>query len=446
MQNKSICFIGNFEKTIVFAAISEYLLDNDINIYWIITKPSQYKYLSAKFKKENILLIDSRYITMDKAPIGDFKINELVFGDRVRKYRKKESIRYLTNIQQPVYDFIKGNKITYMFGETTWAHELLMHRICNQFKELECQYYADHTIRIPTERFVFFKDEKQLSIVERKNTENNYLSIHPEKPLYLGLNNKILSDTMTLKGLGNRFRRLITGENIERMDPQVLHCQYRIIIPLKEVVNQILYRFLKKHRFNSIENKKYIFFGFHKQPEASVDVCGRYLEDQFETVVNIWRQLPPEWLLAVKEHPNAIGDRSYFFFKRICQYSNIVIIDENEDSHRLIQSAQLVMTNTGTIALEAALMNIPAITLSAVFFNRLKYCRHCNWQDLEKYNSITDLINEIKGQPNNIEEYTQYIMTNSFEGINTSLMSVNLSYLTDDNIAKFAGAVKEIIN
>jgi UDP-N-acetylglucosamine 2-epimerase len=247
--------------------------------------------------------------------------------------------------------------------------------------------------------------------------------------------------------LEDRFRRFITGENIERTDPQVLHCRYRIIVPFKEVVNQLTYRYLKKFRFSFIENKKYIFFGFHKQPEASIDVCGRYFENQFETVINIWRQLPPKWLLAVKEHSNAIGDRGYSFFKKICQYPNIVIIDEKEDSHRIIQNAQLIITNTGTMALEAALMNIPAITLSTVFFNRLNYCRHCNWQDLEKYNSITDLINEIKRQPNNIEEYTKYIMENSFEGSYTALITTNPAvYLTDDNIRKFVCAVKEIIN
>jgi UDP-N-acetylglucosamine 2-epimerase len=184
-------------------------------------------------------------------------------------------------------------------------------------------------------------------------------------------------------------------------------------------------------------------FGFHKQPEASIDVCGRYFENQFENVVNLWRQLPPDWYLVIKEHSNAIGDRSFNFFRKLRKYPRVILMNEKEDSHVLIQNAQLVATNTGTMALEAALMNIPAITLSRVFFNKLNYCRHCTWVDFEKYNSITDLIAEIKSVPNNIEEYTEFIMKNSFDGLISDVVS-NPEVILPGNIEQLSKAVMEI--
>jgi hypothetical protein len=444
MKNLSIGFVGNFYKTVVFETITKNIPIDKKNVYWFVTKESQYSYLCTQFPKENILLIDCRRIKADNEPIGDFKINELVFGDRVWKYEKEKGIKYLTNIQQPIYDFIKNNHISCVFGEATWAHELLIHRICKNKQELSCKYYSHSVVRIPNGRFIFFNDEKQTEIIERKyNVEVINTTLTIEKPSYLFVNDKIIAYKISGKGLLNRIKRFITNENIEKTDPNVLRGFLRIITATQEVLNQISYKFLKRVDFNSVKNKKYILFGFHKQPEASIDVCGRYFENQFENVVNLWRQLPPDWYLVIKEHSNAIGDRNFHFLRRLSKYPRVVLMHEKEDSHLLIRHAQLVATNTGTMALEAALMNIPAITFSQVFFNKINYCRHCSWTDLEKYNSITDLINEIRVSPDNTEEYTQYIMKNSFEGVLRDVITTP-EVLSPENIKQLSKAIMEV--
>jgi hypothetical protein len=446
-MNKNICFVDNFQKTFIFEAIISNLQAKNINIYWIVTKNSKYSYLCNKFSPNNILLINRDQIKETRLPIDDFKINELILGDRVWKYDIKNGIKYLTNIQQIIYDFIKNNTITHIFGEMTWAYEILIQRICKQKKELSCSYYSDHVTRIPNGRFLFFKDEKQTEIVEIQQNSNEVkdTTIIIEKPAYLVSNNKIVAYKMSGKGMINRFKRLLTGENIDKDDPQVHHGFSRMAIPIHEVINQITYTLLKKMNFDTIKDKKYIIFGFHKQPEASIDVCGRYFENQFEIVINLWRQLPPNWYLVLKEHSNAIGDRSSYFFKKLLKYPRIILVSDREDSHNLIRHAQLVATNTGTMALEAALLNIPSITLSKVFFNRLNYCRYCNWTDLEQYTSITDLIDEIKKKGNNIEAYTNYIMSNSFSGISTD-MALHQNSISPKLIKQFSDAIGSLIS
>jgi predicted glycosyltransferase len=294
---------------------------------------------------------------------------------------------------------------------------------------------------------MFFKDEKKAEIVEKKynvDIEKIDCPFVIEKPTNLAINDKIIAHKMSGKGLMSRLKRLITNENIEKNDPNVIHGYCRIIIPVREVINQITYKFLKTDDLASIKDKKYIFFGFHKQPEASIDVCGRYFENQFENVINLWRQLPPDWYLIVKEHSNAIGDRSFNFFRKLRKYPRIILMNEKEDSHELIRNAQLIATNTGTMALEAALMDVPSITLSQVFFNKLNYCRHCTWIDFEKYDSVIDLITEIKSTPNNIEEYREFIMKNSFEGIITDIVTYP-DVMNPNNIEKIVNAFTAII-
>jgi hypothetical protein len=444
-KTKHICFVDNFQKTTIFESTAKNL-QLDENIYWIVTKKSKYSYLCNQFNNKNILLINLEQIKHHREPIGDFKINELIFGDRLWKYDKRNGIRYLINIQQLIYDFIKENNISYIFGEMTWAYEILIQRICKRKLELCCCYYSDHVIRIPNGRFLFFSDEKQTEVVElnQDTIELVEKKITVEKPFYSIVNDKIVKQKMSVHGLLSRFKRLLTRENIEKDDPQAPHGMHRILIPMREVINQISYRFLKKSNFDFIGDKKYILFGFHKQPESSIDVCGRYFENQSESVINLWRQLPPDWYLVVKEHSNAIGDRSISFFRKLLAYPRIILVNEKEDSHNLIHYAQLVVTNTGTMALEAALMNIPAITLSKVFFNKLNYCRHYTWLDMEKFHSIIDIVNEIKGVDNNIDEYTQYIISNSFSGVSTDMV-LHQKSITPEVMENFSNAIKMVM-
>jgi len=122
-----------------------------------------------------------------------------------------------------------------------------------------------------------------------------------------------------------------------------------------------------------------------------------------------------------------------------------VLVNEKSDSHILIKNAQLVATNTGTMALEAALFGIPSITLSKVFFNTHNYCCNKTWVDLEKYSSIIELRNEIIQLEDNSNEYAKYITENSFDGAVGDIDS-NPDIINPENIAKVTRAIVHIIS
>ena len=424
---KSICFVANFYKTPTFKAIADNLSMYGVNTYWIVPNKLQYDELVKEYGEEAVLLIDRSLINMPAEPVGDFKLNEIVFGDlRVWRHSIDEGLKYLTNIQKPVYDFIQKNQIHLVFGEDTWGQELLIHRMCNQLPELKCCYYSQMVARIPNGKFFFFYDEKQADFVPVKNTaEKNAQVIKVEKPEYLAINDRLLKNAMSIKGNLNRAKRFFSNENIHPTDPNVETKRgIRFKVATREVINQHVYKYLRRESPSSVEGKKFVLFGFHKQPEASIDVCGRYFENQYENVLNIWRQLPPDWYLVIKEHSNAIGDRSYKFLNSLRKYPRIILMDEHANAQELMKKCQLVVTNTGTMALEAALQGIPAVTLSPVMFNVLNYCRHCTWQDFEKYDSLEHLVNEIKSMPQNNEDYAKLVEEYAFDGILTDLVTM----------------------
>lgn len=444
----NVCFVANFYKTILYQHISENLKKFGIISYWIVLKSEQYKQLCDLYGTQKVLLINRKYFHIDNDPLCDIKINEILFGDRVLKYDKKSGLKFLRNIQKPIYNFIKENNIRYVFGERTWGHEIVISRLVERFPALQCSYISFTSIRIPGERFAFFRDEQESVIVETRAKECRDISsdFRIEKPAYLSINDKIIKKNSSIWGRLKRIKRFITNENIEKSDPNVIISMFwRFYIPAREEVNREMYKLVNRVDFNIIKDKKYIFFGFHKQPESSIDVLGRYFDDQFQNVINIWKILPSGWILVIKEHTNAIGDRGILFYNKILKYPNIFIVNEKTDSHQIIKNSQVVFTVSGTIALEAALLEVPSITLVPTFFNKLNYCRHLNWVDIQRYFSIIDIINETRLKPNNIEEYKKYIMENSFEGNPTDVYT-SPDVLNENNIGKIVNAFLQLLD
>lgn len=419
-MNKSktnICFVANFYKTFLFHEIAKKLSHNGVGIFWIVTKLDQYHFLKNHYPIENILYINRSFSIKTTETVDDFRLNELVYGDRVFKYDLQNGLNFLSNIQKPIYDFISNNAVRFVFGEITWAHELLIQRMAQKRKELNCLYLECSLVRIPNNRFAFFTDDSQNEMLEFNEPVVVNEIIKLEKPAYLKLNDKIMKKNSSVLARLHRIKRFFSGENIEKNDPNVLiHKPTRLKVTSKEEYNKIAYKRIETIKFDQIERVPYIFLGFHKQPEASIDVSGRYYEDQALNIINLWRLLPQGWKIVLKEHTNAIGDRSYNFYKKLLAYPNIVMVNETTDSKKLIANAQLVATVTGTIAYEAALMKVPAITFAKVFFNRINYCRHVTLHDLINYDSLSTLVNELKSQEDNRLAFSQYLMENTFDG------------------------------
>lgn len=444
---EKVAFIGNFYKTVVYEEIAKLMKPKGIESYWIMPNSDQYYDFKKKYGDDHVLLIDRSIIKKNAAVVGDYKINEIVYSDRIWRYSLQLGLDYLKSIQEPVKEFIKKNNIGTVFGENTTSEELLICRMCHQISELNCDYFSLMTTRIPNGRFFFFTDEKQTDVWKCPNANDDRVIVNLEvkKPAYLALNDKILKKKMSLIGVLRRLKFFITDEHINPTDPNVLtDKQIRLKVKGREIYNQQLYRFVRREGLEVLKGKKYIFYGFHKQPESSIDVCGRYNENQEIAIENIWRQLPPDWYLVIKEHSNAIGDRSVDYFKHLQEYPNIILVNEGIDSKLIIQDAKAVITNTGTMALEAALWGIPAITLSKVVFNCINYCKYMTWQDFERFNNLQEVISDIEKEPLDIEPFRELVANYSFEGTMGDVFGTPEILKNRDNLMKLANAFEKV--
>lgn len=445
---KNICFIANYDKTYFFDRIAKELEKENINIYWIVVNDGLNTYLEKDYKKENILYIN-KLITQSEV-IGEYKLNELIQSDRILRDDKENAKVFLESIQNPIYNFLNNNKVSFVFGELTWAHEVLIYRICNQNKELNCIFLNPHTVRIPNGRFGFFEDEFQSRLYKtKKSIENSTLSIKIEKPDYLKLNDELIKNRDKFSYKFKVLKKFICSEGYyDPLDPTLYKNKFnKFKIKFLERLNKKYYFKIHRKDINFLDNKKFIFFPLHKQPEASIDVFGRYYENQLQLIENLWRGLPTHYYLIIKEHSNAIGDRDKNFYKKILSYPNIFLIDEKIDSHKILASCEAVFTVTGTIGYEAALLKKQSFTFVPTFFNDFSTSHRISLEDLRNMDSLDKFIESKKSCINKISDkkVEENIMQNSFKGIISDPES-NIQCILDTNILDMLISFKKVIN
>ena len=213
----------------------------------------------------------------------------------------------------------------------------------------------------------------------------------------------------------------------------------RIVKATYPFLNNIFYKLIKKKELSEVEfSKNYVLIMLHKQPESSVDVLGRYYENQLDIIKSVWRITPNHINVYVKQHSLATGDQNYFFYKNILSLgTNIFLLNDKINSKKLLNNNCLsVFTISGTIALEAGLMGITAFTFNDVFF-RNKYVKKVDYEYFRKINSLEELMSQ--SENNNNTDYQRIILESSFQA-NISDPSFNPEVLFDDNINSLTNA------
>lgn len=444
-MSKNICFVANQKKTVFFNGIAQELLKCGVNIYWITISDNLKEDLHEEYGADRVLSL-SRRVSGD--PIADFRLNEIVFSDRSLKEQQSWAFSYLNGIQQPIYDFLKKNKIEFVFGEVTWAHEMLVLRMTKKLSELNCTYISPHTVRMPSGYFGFFTDEGQSDLIARPlGVDFEIVKLKAVKPDYLQLNDKVQARYYSV---GGRFKRIIDfllNKNYEIGNPAILHSKVKkVAANLRREVNRELYRLVEKKKFD-FEGVDYVFYPLHKQPEASVDIIGRYYDDQYTCILNIWRSLPDNWLLLVKEHSNAIGDRGIAFYRKVAKLNNVFFVSENEDSHYLIKHSKAVVTISGTAAYEAALLGKVSFTFAKVFFNNIVSCNKLTFEQISfsSLDKVIECAEEQDGKNMLLPEYEDWLSARIFKGV-VSDPDSNSACMVAENLVDVSRAFKVIIS
>jgi hypothetical protein len=304
-------------------------------------------------------------------------MNDIMLMDPllIRRPRQR-ALRYLATCERAITRFLDDHAIEVVFGEQTWAVELLIGQIC--FAR-GTPHLVPHTVRIPDPRFAFFNGHTESELVYIRDTtphdrEDARLALESfrtrkPRPEYMRVNRSVLRPSWErIRTLAIHVKDL-AGDPFDETSRRPAGL---IFDHSKQVARGVFNRAtVKWENPQGAQRRPYVFFPLHKQPEASIDIKGRPFSNQVEIIRALARTLPVSHDLYVKEHVVALNTRPPSFYREVREIPGVRLIDPQADSFAVISGADLVVTITGTAAYEAALLGRRSATIAPIFFDRL---------------------------------------------------------------------------
>lgn len=394
-----VCFVLNHEKSHVFFALIKTMRERFPGKYefFLISISPKFNALATEMVgRDNYLYIPfSHREKCTKARSFDVGYNELVAGDRVLSTAHTKGLDFLINFTAVVYDFLVVQKINFVFGELTWAHEVATHRLIKAYLSDTCIYLNPHTIRLPPGMFAFFEDEFQSVIRTSGAFKTVCVENNEAKPDYMLRNDHAQWEDPL--GSSTRLQRILKRIFLPQEDPTISSGLAALREYCQIYVNRWTYAVFSRLCVSSKREvtERFVYYPLHKQPEASIDVVGRYYNNQLENIKRIAHALPLHTKLYVKEHPSAIGCRSLAFYLSVASLPNVRIVHHNVDPKYLVRQALATVTVSGTAAYEAAMLGKQAYTFAPCFFNGLGRCERVTYETLStrlRYTTLAEAI------------------------------------------------------
>ncbi|MBL7070818.1 MAG: hypothetical protein ISS26_01435 [Candidatus Omnitrophica bacterium] len=136
----------------------------------------------------------------------------------------------------------------------------------------------------------------------------------------------------------------------------------KFILPFKARLQHLRYSryYVTENRLDSLN---FAFYPLQSEPEISSLIWGKSYMNQIETIRNIARSLPVGMKLLVKEHPRAVGYRSFGYYKKILQIPNTMLISPYVKARPVIKRAKAIISIATFVAFEAVIHRVPSIML-----------------------------------------------------------------------------------
>jgi hypothetical protein len=404
-----ILFIENRHKTYFFEAIANQLANKGYDIYWLV----QNKQFSPSNNFKNFII---NYPSDDL--IGyrkDKGVEDIIESDRQVNYFNKTNTSYFYYYNNKIEKYLNELKPEFVFGESTAFHELLTIYNC---KKLNIIYLNPSSSRFPIGRFSFYKYDTlepylgSNELLENKKaieTINQIVGrkIEPDymKPLSVSGKSKVRDKLLKIYSY---FR----GEKFNTPHPFL---KYKI----EQQKQQIIELWDQKAEMEIEENSFFkILYPLQMQPEANIDVWGKKYRNQQNLIQEIYEALPKNTVLYIKPNPKSKYELTEELITYVDQQENIKIIHHSVKMDTILPIIDLVITVTGTIAIECILSNKPIVTLIKTINNLADNCMYI--RDLKKdLKNIISLVEMREFKILNEQEKINYINilnTTSYRG------------------------------
>ena len=322
-------------------------------------------------------------------------------------------------------------------------HELLTGKYC---KELGVKYLNPLPCRYPTGKFSFYlydtlepfngcneelPREEVLSIID--NIVNRKISPDYMKPVQM----------INLEKLDNKIKKIkgfYLGDKYNTPSPFVKIKIEKQKNKTKDVWDNLATKEIEK------SGKFKILYPLQVQPEENIDVWGRERRNQLEVIKEITDNLPSNTVLYVKPNPKPKYEVDAEMITYLSNHKRIKMLKHSVSMSSVFNDFDLVVTVTGTVAIESILSNKPVVNLIKTLNNTIRNCIFLD--NLEKLPMIYDKVRQgIFPKATEEEKITFINLLNktSYYGNVSDILS-DKNCVEETNINLITKAFEDVIN
>ena len=430
-----ILFIENRFRTRFWREMASMLRQNGHEVKLIIQNKSYYS------DKTNDILIP--YPIDHNGETQDSRNLPLIESDRNINYFNHKGTAHYDYYRKKIESIIDNIHPNVIFGESTAFHELITIDIC---KEKKILYLHPCTTRYPVDRFSFYKYdtlEPFLGSGEELCKRELFSIIdaitnRTTRPFYMAKRKVTFASRFKrVKELLLLTKSYVEGEHYNTPNPIIKR-------KIEKLKNSMIRKWnkLAEERFIDLNTKKFkILYPMQMQPEANLDVWGRQHRNQLNTIKQFVENTPDDISIVVKPNPKSKYELSSELIEYINSEPRIIPIAHDKTMDVVLPIVDLVVTVTGTIAIECILSNKPIVTLVKTLNNDQRNCLY-----IHSIKDINSIITTVKNgsYPKLTEEEK-----NSFINILNSTSYNGYPYEThlyQDNLEDCLSAFSSVIN
>ncbi|WP_395648224.1 hypothetical protein [Terricaulis sp.] len=450
----SLCFISNKHLTITYSDIARRLRAMGEDIVWLSPSTRWTNWLVKEGWDRDAILnmpdFEDEWQALDESEARKILApyewgSTLTAAHVIRMCRglQRRSLKlaygYLATSARKVEAFLAQHNVEAVFGETTWGFEIVTWLAS---RRIGVPHLHPCFTRVPRGRF-FMADALSCDLVRiAEATEEHFATARtlfegwtrdPTPPGYMA---GITGYQSFYRHWIEEFQQALSGG--DKGDETLWTLAERISDRIRRPLRAIGYKhFVKDTRPQAPE--RYVLLCLQQQPESSVDVWGGFQSDQLALIKRVVRMLPATHTLWVREHKTGIGDRPLSFYREISALPGVRLVEPHCDIYPLIRNADLVVSITGTVTYEAALLGTPAAALGQMFFapvlsvksGRREDPLNWPWEDLLAPDARARIVASVEQRV----AFLADLLANSFEGNAERLLAADADRSAPDYVA-----------
>lgn len=436
-MKKKILFIENRYKTFLLEPIAKRLDKMGYEIFWIIQN-KEFD-VQGNFKKFIIPLPPKK----KKTYAENKRVEDIIEVDRQYNFFNNTATDYFYYYNEKIDAILEEVQPDLVFGEATAFHELLAIINCEKRNIL---YLNPCTSRYPTGRFSFYRYNTMEPYMGSEEVLDEEVAVGVIEEI---IHRKVMPDYMKKKKFSNKKKlkdkllKLSSYFKGERYNTPHPYIKLKVERQKKKNIkywDSISEKGIQKN--NSFK----LLYPMQMQPEANIDVWGSKHRDQAKLIDSISSLLQEDEVLYVKPNPKSKYELSKELIDLLHRKKNVHLLHHSVKMEEVLPDVDMVVTVTGTIAIECILMNKPVVTLVNSINNSAKNCIYMSSLDKELTNVIQDVKNESFAELDRLEKvhFINVLNKTSYKG-NISDPFTDPSCIVKENIDNLVEAFNAVI-